>query len=221
MGRLDRLLLTLERNPKAAWIGIASLAVVVLLAMTALLWDILSPHHEANDGETPQVATPGAPQSTPAPQPAPSAQPAADLPSIMSAMKQCDDEATKDRDSLYFLVVPVAPAKGTVQQWLSQGESYDTFVLLSSQVMIDGLKDQTLVPHRVRYSLFLLDGATRNQHNLGTATGVFKASHRDAAWLASFRIGFDLSGSGANPKWSNEFQRRKGVCYWVNVMFRS
>jgi hypothetical protein len=94
-------------------------------------------------------------------------------------------------------------------------------VLLSSQVMIDGLKDQTLMPHRVRYSLFLLDGATRNQHNLGTATGVFKASHRDAAWLASFRIGFDLSGSGANPKWSNEFQRRKGVCYWVNVMFRS
>jgi hypothetical protein len=86
---------------------------------------------------------------------------------------------------------------------------------------VDGLGNRSLVPRPVQYSLSLFDTATRRRYLLGAATGVLKSTQRNAAWLGSFRLGFDLTGTGENPKWSNEFTRRKGVCYWVNVIFRT
>jgi hypothetical protein len=223
--RIDRLMTVLDRNPRSAWAGIAVLAVLVFGALAAVLWDITTSQHNAREAHTPAAIQ--APTAAAVPVPAPSTPAAisdavaADIQSIIKAMKDCDDEAAKDPDTMYFLVIPLSPAKSSVEEWLAQGESYDSFILLPSKVMVDGLGNRSLVPRPVQYSLSLFDTATRRRYLLGAATGVLKSTQRNAAWLGSFRLGFDLTGTGENPKWSNEFTRRKGVCYWVNVIFRT
>jgi hypothetical protein len=222
-GRLDRLMTVLDRHPKAAWAGIAAIAVLVFGALATVLWDIMTPQDNAREVQTPAaIQAPGAPAV-----PAPSAQAttpdaaAPEIQSIINAMKDCDDEAAKDPDTMYFLVIPLAPGKGSVEEWSARGESYDTFVLLPSKIMVDGLGNRSLLPRSVRYSVSLYDSATRHRYLLGAGTGVLKSAQRDTTWLGNFRLGFDLTGSGQYPKWSNEFTRRKGVCYWVNVLFRT
>jgi hypothetical protein len=223
--RLDRLMTVLERHPKATWTGIAVVSVLVFGALAAVIWDIMAPRDLAREA---QVTAPGqAPAAPAAPAPTPSAEAmrpgavATDIQSIIQAMKDCDDEAAKDPDTMYFLVIPLAPAIRPVEEWTAKGESYDTFILLPSKVMMDGLGDRSLVPRSLQYSLSLYDALTRRSYPLGAGSGVLKSAQRNAAWLGNFRLGFDLTGSGQKPKWSNEFSRRKGVCYWVNVMFRT
>jgi hypothetical protein len=220
--RLARLMTVLESNPKTTWTGIAVVSVLVFGALAAVTWDIMAPHDPARQAHRPaQVQAPAAPAAPAATPPADASAAATDIQSIIEAMKNCDDEASKDLDAMYFLVIPLAPAKGPAQEWTAKGESYDTFILLPSKVMVDGLGDGSLVPRSPQYSLSLYDSLTRRSYSLGAGSGVLKSAHRNAAWLGSFRLGFNLTGSGQNPKWSNEFNRRKGVCYWVNVMFRT
>jgi hypothetical protein len=192
--------------------------------LAAVIWDIMAPYDPARQAQMPAPvqapAAPAAPTPTPADATGRSAI-ATDIQSIIKAMKDCDDEAAKDPDTMYFLVIPLAPATRPVEEWTTKGETYDTFILLPSKVMMDGLGDRSLVPRSLQYFLSLYDTTTRLSYRLGAGSGVFKSAQRNAAWLGNFRLGFDLTGSGQNPKWSNEFSRRKGVCYWVNVMFRN
>jgi hypothetical protein len=156
-----------------------------------------------------------APRTVPA---APSAvvpeQTSPEIASVRTAMDQCDRQAASNPFSLYFLVIPVVSA-GDARQWLAPiEEDYGSYSLLQSQPLLDGLRDRTLTLSSAPFRYFIVDSASGKIKSWSAETGV-SSFKLDEAGFSKFKLGFD--GSDQKPKWSKEFPRSAGVCYWVNV----
>src|SRR6202165_1021489 len=65
---------------------------------------------------------------------------------IERAIAQCEAEAARNADTLYFLVIPVVAADGNRQAWLakSKGAVGKLLLLLGSQDTLDGLRAGSL-----------------------------------------------------------------------------
>lgn len=143
----------------------------------------------------------------------------ADIQAVRQAMAQCDAEAAKDPDALYFLVIPVTPVNEAALLVSPAGENYQTFFLVTSNTALDGLQSGTWRIDSTQYNFSMTDSATGKVQTWSPTSGLSRFTERDAAGISKFRLGF-VTGD-KELRWSNEYPRIKGNCYWVNVRFRS
>ena len=208
------------RRARSRWtvpIVISGCCAIVAAGAAAFLWSRL-PDRQDTPASEPQaeiagpVAVPSAPPAAPATQARPNLQ------AIQSAMAECDSEAQKDPDTLYFLVTPIMRISDAPQWTVHQWEDYSSFLLLASNAMLEGLRDGLFTVNTTPFRFAIIDSATSKTQTWDAATGVSKFVHKEEkSGFEKFRLGFDVPGKG--PQFSNEYPRRPGVCYWVNVRF--
>ena len=131
-----------------------------------------------------------------------------------------DAAATQDPDSLYFLILPLLPAKSATDDWRSVAlqQVSDAFLLLSAKDALDGLRDGKLAVRPGRYTFSVLDSATGQTYSWNSATAVSRLSKKAPNSLKSLKLGFDFSEAQTGGQWSTEFKRDPGTCYWVSVL---
>ncbi len=206
--RLDRL--------QIVFIGI-SVGVLLIAAIGGLVG--LRKPQIASDQMVPPIApaVPGAPVPSTVP-----ATPATDLASIKKEMTDCDNVATKDPDKIHFLVLPLLVANGAENDWRSAAlsEVGNTFLLLSANDALDGLRDGKLVVRPGRYTFAVRDAAGGQSFSWTSATAVSRLSRPLSPDVKTLNLGFDFSAGQTGTSWSNEFKRDPGTCYWVIVLVR-
>lgn len=148
---------------------------------------------------------------------------AVDLPAIEKAMADCDDEAAKNPDALYFLIVPAISPTKDYQTWspLSVGDIGTSVILLRSKDALDGLRNGSLVLFTGPYKFSIIDSNTDLTHAWPTVTGVTKFAKSDAAAISGFRVRFGFSDVVGDTPSNFRFPRDKGVCYWVSALLRT
>ena len=139
---------------------------------------------------------------------------------VKQTMADCDAEAAKDSDGLYFLVIPLVPATIEAASLLMPaGETYELFFLVPSKAAVGGLEDGSLTLSSRQYEFSIIDLTTGKTQKWSSANGLSKFTQPNAAAVSKFRVGFDFADK--STQWSNEYQRQKGICYWVNIRFPS
>ena len=197
---------------QTALLAIIGCSAVLAAGVTVFLWSRLP----AQDSE-PRIET-STPVATPSePAAVPTQQARADLSSVQTAMAECDLEAAKNPFTLYFLAIPIVLGSDARQSSERYEEDYESYSLMPSQAMLDGLRDRSLVLASTPFRYAIIDSATGTTKTWSTATGMSKFTH-DTTAFSKFRVRFGVAGK--DPKWSNEYPRRVGECYWVNVRLR-
>ncbi len=176
-----------------------------------------------------QTGTPNAPASKQAAPkeatPVPPAEPAAppqpiDVGWIEKAMAECEAEAHKQPDRIFFLLIPlVAPAE-RMGDWrtLAAGELGGGVPLIASKDALGGLKAGTIALSNAEYQFAILDEATGKPINWTPAKGVVKLVTPPAKDIKSFRPGMLVRDFTKEPRWGNPFSRQPGSCYWASVI---
>jgi hypothetical protein len=153
----------------------------------------------------------------------PTADGAVDLPAIEKAMADCDEEAAKNRDALYFLIVPATSPAKNYQTWasLSVGDIGTSVILLRSKDALDGLRSGSLALFSGQYRFSIIDSSTDITHDWPAVRGVAKFAKTDAAAISGFRVRFGFSEVVGDTPSNFRFPRDKGVCYWVSALLRT
>lgn len=146
-----------------------------------------------------------------------------DLPAIQKAMADCDDEAAKRPDALYFLILPVLSPIKNYQPWVaaSVGEIGSSVILLPSKAALDGLREGSLTLYRGQYTFSIIDAASEATQSWGPTAGVARFAKLDAAQVAGFRVRFGFADFVGDTPSNFRFPRQKGVCYWVSALLRT
>jgi len=141
---------------------------------------------------------------------------------IGRAIAQCEAEAARSVDTLYFLVIPVLAVDGDQQAWLakSNGTVGDS-VLLGSQDTLDGLRAGSLRLARRPFNFSILEPSTSRVYKWKPALGVHKFAIRDAKAVATFKPGFEIP-AGGDTRWAagGSITREAGTCYWTGALMR-
>ena len=208
------------RTREKALILILGILAVLIFGLSYFLWNCMAHCVGPGTAQTPNNTEPSPSVGTaPLPASPPVADAQLDVATIKQSMASCDEDAAKNPDGLYFLVIPVVPATFEAATLLMPaGENYEQFVLISSTEALAGLENGSLAPSSRSYGFSIRDLATRQAKQLGSAAGPFKFTQPNAPALSNFRVGLDLPGKVT--QWSNDYPRKKGICYWVNVRFR-
>jgi hypothetical protein len=199
---------------RIVFIGI-SLGVLLIAAIGGLVG--LRKPQVASDQTVPPIA-PAAPDAS-GPSIAP-AEIATDLAAIKKGMTDCDADAAQTPGSIYFYVLPLRPAKGAENDWRSNAlsEVGNTFLLLSGQDALDGLRDGKLIVRPGRYTFAMQDTASGQSVSWTSATAATRLSKPLSQDVKTVKLGFDFSPAQTGTAWSNEFKRDPGTCYWVSVL---
>jgi hypothetical protein len=212
----------------AMLIAVSVLSLAAVVGFTGLLWSWLSASGSvktrqtkpetniairANEARKPLV-TPGAPVVSPTDQKSPN------FLMAQKAMNDCDQAAAKDLDSIFFLVIPVKSAQGPSDTLAQQGDRSDKFTLLPSKVAMAGLQDNSIELQAKRYAFAATDTASSKTQKFDVADGISRFVWRDNSTVLNFKVGFEAAGLGTGTQWSGKFSRVRGVCYWVNVLFK-
>lgn len=199
------------------FIGI-SVGVLLIAAIGGLVG--LRKSHVASDQMVPPVApaVPGAPGPSTLP-----AAPATDLAAIRKEMTDCDNVATKEPNMIHFLVLPLLVAKGAENDWRAAAlsEVGSSFLLLSANDALDGLRDGKLVVRPGRYTFAIRDSGGGPSFAWTSATAVSRLSRPLSQDVKRLNLGFDFSPAQSGTTWSNEFNRDPGTCYWVIVLVKA
>jgi hypothetical protein len=213
--------------------GWASLALILASAavLAVLLVGALSLSRQLLQGRDARVDRPPAAgedlvpanPSTAAAVVAPTSGGAPDLRAIEEAMADCDNEAAKNRDSLYFVIVPAISPTRDYQPWtpLSVGDIGTSVILLRSKDVLDGLRNGSLALFGGAYRFAIIDSNTEVVQDWPAVTGVAKLVKTDAAGISGFRVRFSFSEVVGDTPSNFSFPRDKGVCYWVSALLRS
>jgi hypothetical protein len=141
-----------------------------------------------------------------------------DLGWLTAAMSECEAEAMKNLDTLYFLVLPLASLPADEEQWREKSISnIGNAILLRSDDALEGLRSGTLRLYPGEYDFRIIDGSN-TVYKWKPAVGVTKISAPDAGSIVSFRLQFQTSGSADGGEWGTPFPRKSGTCYWVNAI---
>jgi hypothetical protein len=142
---------------------------------------------------------------------------------IERAIAQCEAEAARNADTLYFLVIPVVAIDGNQQAWLpkSNGTVGDSVLLLGSQDTLDGLKAGSLRLARLSFNFAILEPSATRVYRWKPALGVHKFAIRDAKAVAAFKPGFEVP-VGGDARWADggAITREAGTCYWTGALMR-
>lgn len=156
---------------------------------------------------------------SPVPVDIPSGEPQWTIGTLKSAMATCDAEAGKNPDGLYFLVTPVEPAtfEAAVPILPPSGDQFASFFFITTPSLFAGLGNGSLNFSSAPYTFLVLDIKTANIMKWNSANGVSKFKSPKAAEFSKFKIGFTFDDNTLT--WTNEYDRQKGTCYWVNLRF--
>ena len=153
----------------------------------------------------------------------PTANGSPDLRAIEKAMADCDVDAAKNRDALYFLIVPAVSLTKDYTLWapLSVGDIGTSVILLRSKDALDGLRNGSLSVYSAPYKFSIINSANETAYDWPKVTGVAKFSKLDAADIAGFRVRFGFADFVGDTPSNFRFPRDKGVCYWVSALLRT
>lgn len=139
---------------------------------------------------------------------------------IEKAMADCDQEAARNPDALYFLIIPVMPASTDPKDWspAAVGQVGRSVLLLKSKDMLDGLGNGSLALYGGRYTFSIIDPANGSGHVWSPGVGLAKLSKPDVGPLNAFSIAFALADGPPETQLGFKFLRDKGICYWVGAL---
>jgi hypothetical protein len=158
-----------------------------------------------------QPASRAEPQTSPAP---------ADLQFVQKAMADCDREAAQDRGTLYLLLIPLRRNTDGGQSTAPPGERYESFFLTTSKAALDGLQEGSYSLNLWPFGFAVIDSANKQTKSWNMVAGVTRLTH-SADGFSKFQVGFDIASRGYGMRWSNEYSRQTGTCYWINVQFQN
>lgn len=139
---------------------------------------------------------------------------------LTNAMQECDTLAEKEPETLHFLVIPLAVATKD-EDWQAKAlNKIGNGILLRSDVALDGLKGGALSIAKEGYILSVRDQA-QVTYNWDRTVGVAKFSIPNGGSIDGFNIQFQYRDKQGGDDWGNAFARKKGNCYWVNVILAS
>jgi hypothetical protein len=142
---------------------------------------------------------------------------------IERAIAQCEAEAARSADTLYFLVIPVVAPGGDQQAWLakSNGTVGASVLLLGSRDTLDGLRAGSLRLVRRPFNFAILEPSTTRVYQWRPALGVHKFAIRNASAVATFKPGFEIP-AGGDTQWADggAITREAGTCYWTGALMR-
>ncbi len=204
------------------WMEIGALVVVLAAAIPSALY--IATHHRPSSGlleapmapapvASPPVAPPAASQTTPA------EPPADNYAWLERAMQACDDEASKDKEGLYFLMIPLELLSGNIPNWRPRNVIGNALVMLGKDTL-DGLKQKLLAISKDEYVLGVRNMADQSVHLFERAVGVKQFRHPDPKTISSFKLQFRTKGEGRDDDWGNPLDRHAGVCFWVPALAR-
>jgi hypothetical protein len=137
---------------------------------------------------------------------------------LTTAMHDCDALAAKEPDTLHFLVIPLAVAPNNQANWQAKAlNKVGNGILLRSDVALDGLKSKGLAISKAHYVFAVRDQA-QVVYKWDRSSGIAKFSIPNAGSIDGFSIQFQGADDKADDDWGNAFARKKGNCYWVNVI---
>jgi hypothetical protein len=157
------------------------------------------------------------------PRPASQPKPAEDFVWIEHAMTNCDTEAGKHLDSLYFLVLPLAANDGNTQRWspLSLGQIGTSVTLLKSHDALDGLRDGSLGLYHGQFVFSILEPSTNVTYRWKPATGVSEFVTQDALSIKSFKPGLQVVGVDPDTAWAGDLTQQRPSCFSVSALLRT
>jgi hypothetical protein len=140
---------------------------------------------------------------------------------IGRATAECEAEAARNADTLYFIVIPVVATDGNLQAWVAKanGMVAQRLVLLGSKNTIEGLRAGSLRLDARAFEFAIRDPGSANVYKWKPAVGVHKFAIRDAKRVTSFRPGFELA-KGTETQWADggPIPREAGTCYWTGAL---
>jgi hypothetical protein len=199
--------------------GVAiAIAFIVVVVGANRLWYRLTAWREANLARI---------QSAPAlfglPGPTAQPKPAEDFAWIAKAMADCDSEAGKHLDALYFLVVPLASADGDVQPGSLPplGQIGDSVTLLASKDALAGLRNRTLTLYKGQFEFSIVEPTMNVSYNWKPATGVSEFVTQEAIAIKSFKPGLRIVGVDSDTAWATTPAPQRAACYWISALLRT
>ena len=140
---------------------------------------------------------------------------------LEAAMKQCDEQAGKDRKGLHYLVVPLVDEPRDEPGWRRISiNDIGNAILISGEDMLAGLRRKALRISTDEYVFSARNEATKDVLTWKPSTGVRKFVINDASGIERFRVQFQSSDAARAINWGTTFQRQEGNCYWVNAILR-
>jgi hypothetical protein len=140
---------------------------------------------------------------------------------LVQAMVDCEEEAKRVTDKLYFLIVPLSREPKNVVGWSTGrigmvGESID---LLQSSNAVLGLRNGSLALHRAPLTFAISDPATSTTYQWQPAAGVTVLTTRDQGF-DQLKLGFRRE-EGKDIEWGLTIALSKGTCYWIFPLVRA
>jgi hypothetical protein len=140
---------------------------------------------------------------------------------LETAMKECDAEAGKMPDALYFLVVPLVDEPRDEPGWRRISiNDVGNAILISSEDMLAGLRRKALRLSADQYEFRIRGEANKEILAWKPASGVKKFVSENASGIAAFKAQFQGRRPGLSLNWGAIFERLPGNCYWVNAILR-
>jgi hypothetical protein len=137
---------------------------------------------------------------------------------LVKAMEDCDAEASRAPETLYFLVIPMASSAVDDAEWRRRSlNDIGNAILLTQQVMVEGLNSGGLRITNESYEFRLRDDGTNEVYQWATSAGVKKFLKPTADEIKNFRVQFKTAAR-ANDEWGAAFVHQQGTCYWVNAI---
>jgi hypothetical protein len=197
-----------QPNPVATIVAL--LAIILLGAVIAL--GVQGFQHKQAQQTSPAPA--GA-----SPPPDPGAGDTADYGWIVKAMAECEEEAKHKRDTLHFLIVPVAPTGLSLPGWSPDpiADIGSSGKLLSSPDALIGLRNGALALYRKPLTFLVSDAKTKTVYKWKPAVGV-AALNTNLSGFENLKLGFEMPDVADEIEWGPTIGVSKDICYWINLL---
>lgn len=140
---------------------------------------------------------------------------------LETAMKQCDEQATKDPKALHYLVIPLVDEPRDEPGWRRVSiNEIGNAILISGEDMLAGLRRKALRLSNDEYVFSARNETTKDVLTWKPSTGVRKFVINDASGIKQFRVQFQSNDASRAIDWGTTFDRQEGNCYWVNAILR-
>jgi Double zinc ribbon len=140
---------------------------------------------------------------------------------LETAMKQCDEQATKDAKGLHYLVIPLTDEPRDEPGWRRISiNDIGNAILINSEDMLAGLRRKALRISTDEYVFSARNEGTKDVLTWKPSTGVRKFVVNDASAIKEFRVQFQSNDASRAINWGSIFDRQEGNCYWVNAILR-
>jgi hypothetical protein len=157
--------------------------------------------------------------------PAPNARsnPITDFAWIERAMTDCEGEAIKHLDALYFLVTPLTAVDNNIQRWSQRalGQIGDSITLLASKDALSGLRDGTLALYPGQFVFSIIEPTTNVTYQWKPAVGVTEFVTPEAVSIKSFKPGLRLVGPSKDTLWANSSANPHPACFWITALLHT